>query len=365
MTPTQTPAHAVLELARFAPSGDNTQPWRFVLQSADGFDVYAYDTRDSCVYDLDGWASELAHGMLLETIAVAATRHSRRAEIVAASAPGERPARYRVALLADPHGTPDPLADAIVARTVQRQPLPMRPLTAEARTALEAAAVPYRVRWFDSWRARMRIARLAMRNARIRLTIREAYDVHRAVIAWHATTSEDRMPDASLGASPMLLALMRFGMTSFERLDRMNRVSGTFVPRMALDFLPGVRCSASLALVAPSNPATTAERVAAGRAAQRVWLTATAFGLQMQPQYTPLVFARYAREGRPFTTARTGAPRARAVAEELESIMGDETERTVWLARIGYARPVRGRSTRLPLDRLVVDEAPARLSIPG
>ena len=33
---------------------------------------------------------------------------------------------------------------------------------------------------------------------------------------------------------------------------------------------------------------------------QRFWLTATSLGLQFQPEYTPLVFARYARERRPF-----------------------------------------------------------------
>ncbi len=35
---------------------------------------------------------------------------------------------------------------------------------------------------------------LCARNARIRMTIPEAYAAHRSVIAWHETTSEDRLP---------------------------------------------------------------------------------------------------------------------------------------------------------------------------
>jgi nitroreductase len=360
----RTPAEAVLDLARFAPSGDNAQPWRFTLRSGEAFDVHAYDTRDTCVYDLDGWASEVAHGILLETIAIAATRFGCRAVVDAASAPTARPASYRVALVHDEASVPDPLAEAIVERSVQRFALSTRPLEPAMRAALEEAAAPYRVRWFDSWRARARVAHLALRNARIRMTIREAYDVHRAVIAWHATTSEDRMPDASLGANAMLLASMRKAMTSFERVDRMNRLTGTFVPRFMLDYLPGVRCSASLALVAHAMPQTTGERVAAGRAVQRLWLTATRLGLQMQPQYTPLVFARYAREGRAFTTSSRAAQWAREVAHELDDVMRGDAARTVWLARIGHAGPLRGRSLRLPLSRLVVEQAPASLPPP-
>ena len=64
----------VLELARWAPSGDNTQPWRFEITSDSSALVHAFDTRDHCVYDLDGCASRLSHGALLETIALASTR---------------------------------------------------------------------------------------------------------------------------------------------------------------------------------------------------------------------------------------------------------------------------------------------------
>ena len=130
------------------------------------------------------------------------------------------------------------------------------------------------------------------------MTIPEAFAVHRSVIAWHATTSEDRLPDASLGAGPMLLAMMRSAMVSWQRLDRLNRYTGTLLPRLVLDFLPGLLCSAQLAIVADRETTTLADRIAAGRAIQRVWLRATALGLQMQPQYTPLVFARYVHADR-------------------------------------------------------------------
>jgi nitroreductase len=355
-------AEDVLELARWSPSGDNSQPWRFTLRSASEFDVHGYDTSAHCVYDLDRWASELSHGMLLETIAIAATRHGSRAHISLPERIDSSPLRYRVALQGDSSITEDPRADAIIRRTVQRRPMRWRRLSTDERSALERAAAPFRLASFETWGARRRVAALYARNARIRMTIPEAYAVHRSVIAWHTTTSEDRMPDASLGAGPVLLAIMRRAMVSWARIDRLNRWTGTLMPRIALDFFPGIFCSAQIALIADREPASLADRIAAGRPAQRLWLTAATLGLQMQPQYTPLVFARYAREGRPFTTDARARGEALGVATQLEAMLGEgAAKRAVWLARIGPARPVAGRSLRLPLSTLIVAAPPSEL----
>jgi len=360
-----TPIEQVLDCARWAPSGDNAQPWRFVPKTEREAEVVGYDTRAHCVYDLDGWASELAHGMLLETIAIAATHHGARALIRLPDDAGKRPHQYRITLEANAGVHEDPLYDAIQRRSVQRRPMRPRRLSAGERAMLERAAAPLRVVWFETWSARLRIAALCARNAKIRLTIPEAYEAHRAVIAWRASTSEDRMPDASLGADPVLLAIMRHAMVSWSRLRRLNRWTGTLAPRFALDFLPGMLCSAHVALLARPAPSSLEDRIAAGRAAQRLWLTATTLGLQMQPEYTPLVFARYAASNRRFTIDDAAYAQAREVAAQLRRALGpDAVETVVWLARIGPRRSSPGRSLRLPLDRLIVDAPPAELAPP-
>ena len=63
----------ILDLARWAPSGDNTQPWRFEIAGDDHLVVHGSDTRDWCLYDFNGHASHMAHGALLETLRIAAT----------------------------------------------------------------------------------------------------------------------------------------------------------------------------------------------------------------------------------------------------------------------------------------------------
>ena len=90
MTAGSSEIRSILELARWAPSGDNTQPWRFEIVSDREILVHGYDTRDSCVYDLDGCASQLSHGALLETLSLAATRFGLRARVAPVDAKSER-----------------------------------------------------------------------------------------------------------------------------------------------------------------------------------------------------------------------------------------------------------------------------------
>lgn len=75
----QTLIENILDHARWAPSGDNMQTWRFEIIDANHFVVHGYDTRDHCVYDLHGRASQLAIGTLLESIAIAAIAFQHKA----------------------------------------------------------------------------------------------------------------------------------------------------------------------------------------------------------------------------------------------------------------------------------------------
>jgi hypothetical protein len=290
-----------------------------------------------------------------ETIAIAATRFGWAADVARRSeADDERPL-FDVRFRRDAGVPEDPLAAWIVERRVQRRPLSARRLGAEDKAALERAVTPaFALRWLEG-AARARAAWINFANAKIRLTIPEAYAVHREIIEWGAQTSEDRIPAAALGASGPALALMRWAMASFERVDALNRyLAGTLAPRVELDLVPGLACAAHVALVAREPPASIDDYVAAGRAVQRFWLTATALGLQFQPSYTPLVFARYAREGVRFTTRERAIAQARAVGGALARLLGADTApRTVFMGRIGEGRPARARSVRLPLERLL------------
>lgn len=347
--------YRILDLARWAPSGDNTQPWRFEILGDEHVLVHGLDTRDHVVYDLDGHASQLAVGALLETLAIAATGEGRQARI------RRRPDTPDDHLLIDVEfepvaPAPDPLIVSIEKRVVQRRPMSTRPLTLAQRQALENALPEgYRVRWFEAFAERWRVARLTFDNARIRLTIPEAFEVHRAVIEWGARFSEDRIPDRAVGVDALTSRLMRWAMADWRRITLLNRwFLGDLPPRLQLDLLPGLACAAHFTLLAPGALRTVDDYLEAGRAMQRFWLTAASLGLYLQPEMTPVIFSRYHRERRRFTGTAGAAAKVEDLNRRLaEMLAGESVDRLFFMGRVGDGPPPKARSVRRPVEQLL------------
>lgn len=350
------PIADILELARWAPSGDNTQPWRFEVIDDCHLVVHAFDTREHCVYDLDGRPSQIAVGALLETLAIAASAHGLRADFSRRPDSSDTQPVFLVELVSDRTVVSHPLLSAIPRRSVQRRPMRTTPLGEARKQALqEAIGARYHIVWFEGWRARARLAALMFDNAHLRLTLPEAYAVHRNVIEWRARFSETRVPDRALGLDGGTLLLMRWVMRSWSRVRFFNTwLAGHLVPRIEMDWLPGVFCAAHYAIVARDPLHTLDDYVTAGRAIQRFWLTATQLGLQMQPELTPVIFGRYVRDGIVFSQMPGAADKAAKLGARLQRILGVvPAERITFMGRIGHGRAASSRSLRLGLDRLL------------
>lgn len=345
----------ILDLARWAPSGDNTQVWRFEVLGPAHVLVHAWDTRADCVYDLDGHPSQISIGTLLETIAIAASAHGLRADVRRRpDRPVESP-QFDVWLVPDARIEPSPLIDAITRRTVQRRPMRTRALTAAEKGELEQSLGPgYALAWLESFDDRLRTARLMFANAGLRLTMPEAFDVHRRIIHWNADRSPDKVPDRALGVDPATLRLMKWAMASWRRMSAVNRTLGTWAPRLQMDFVPALACAAHFVLKARRAPASIDDYIEAGRALQRFWLTLTKLGLFMQPEMTPLIFSKYVREGLRFTqTERLHGVAARLEREARALIFTDELH-PVYMGRVGAGPAPTARSERLPLEQLLI-----------
>ncbi len=344
----------VLELARWAPSGDNTQPWRFEILAEDHILVHGRDTRSHCIYDLQGHASQISIGILLETMDIAASGEGRRAVATRRPESPEEAPLFDVYLEAAPGRRESLLRPYIPLRTVQRRPFQRRPLRAREKAALESAVGEgYEVVWLEG-RRRGTMARLMALNGKLRLTLPEAFQTHASVIEWRSRTSEDRIPDEAVGLDPLALRLMRWVMQDWKRVDFLNRyLGGTLIPRLELDFLPALGCAAHFVLVASHPPRGIDDYVAAGRAVQRFWLTASRLGLLLQPEMTPLIFAEYLRQGIEFTGHAASQALAGKVVGRLQALLGEEVlERAVFMGRVGEGRIPSARSLRLPLARL-------------
>jgi len=345
----------ILDLARWAPSGDNTQPWRFEIAGDEHLVIHGFDTRDHCLYDIDGHPSQISIGALLETLCIAASGHGLSLTIERRLCDETRPI-FDVWFKADPGITPSLLLPYVTTRTVQRRALSTRALSAEQKSALEASVgSDYTVVWREGWRMRLVAARLLFSSAAIRLTTPEAYAVHKSVIEWNARFSTDRIPDQAVGLDPLTTRVTRWVMQDWRRVEFFNRyLGGTLVPRLQLDVLPALACAAHFLIAARKVPSGIDDYVAAGMAVQRFWLTAAQLGLQLQPEMTPLIFSLYARGNREFSAREESLDRARDVSVDLARLIGDASlESAVFMGRIGSGSRPSSRSTRLDLETLL------------
>ncbi len=353
------PIERILDLARWAPSGDNEQPWRFEILDDHHVVVHGRDTRDWCVYDLDGTSSQIALGALLETLRIAASGEGMRAESALRPDSGEDAPRIDVRLVPDPAMSPHALQPFITSRVTQRKPLSTRSLSDHQKAALErAVGEGYRVHWIEGGAGRRQMARLLFRNAHIRLTTPEAYEVHRRNIEWGVQVSERHIPEGALGLDLPTRRIMRWALKSWERVRFLNRFfAGTWLPRLQMDWRTALGCAAHFVITAEKPLLTIEDYLAGGAAMQRFWLEATRLGLQLQPEMTPLIFSRYVAQSRTFTAVTAEQSLAEKLAGELGSLVGaaQDPRQRVYMGRVGFGPAPRSRSVRPPLESLLLD----------
>ena len=337
----RTPLEEILDAARWAPSGDNTQPWRFEMLDGDTVRIHLATEAGTNPYEYrDGEPSLLSGGMLLENLRIAASVQGRRLDwsVEGGSDPYSIIARMPVTLGV----AADRLNSVLALRSVDRRPYLSRPLRPAERAALEAAAGPdLQVAWHEDRGARLRMARLGALATDIRLRAQEAFAVHQKVIDWSPGHSATGLPAGAIGLDRMTLRIMRWAMAHWPRMHGMNRVSGTWAAAAQLDLRPALGSAAffTLAPVGQDGEERVARALRLGGAVQRFWLTATRLGLAMQPGLATLIFSHYGAYGLPFTADPALQAKARKLAARFQAVLGRHPDSLVFLGRIGQPRP--------------------------
>ncbi len=364
--PPGSPIEEILRAARWAPSGDNVQPWRFEIIDENSLRVRLDADHGENVYEYRGGEPTLiAGGVLLESLRVAATGWDRAMTWSYEGLQGS-PGRHvmRVDFHPDASATPDRWLPHLMQRSVDRRRYRARKLTArETQSLTDAAGADIRLEWHPSRGARLRIALLGARATDIRLRTPEAYEVHRRMLDFTRKHSPEGIPGGAVGLDRATLAIMRWGMARWSRLRLLNRLGGTWSTAAQLDLLPGLASGAfftmRLAHPAGEPDAAPEQRVTAllrvGEAVQRFWLEASRLGLAVQPALAILAFAHYGETDTTFSADPTVVRKARGLAARFRQVLGNSADEFVFIGRIGQPLPRLPvtRSTRLPLNQLV------------
>lgn len=349
----------ILDLARWAPSGDNAQPWRFEILGDDKVVVNVrVEGEKRNIYDYAGGQPTLiSGGVLLETMRIAATRWGRRMRwsyLGSEDTPEGAQHRIEVSLPKDRSLREDPLSSYIAMRSVDRRPYRLGALTRLHKAELELAiGDEFRIEWRETLTERWKLARLCARSTDIRLRSQEAYFVHRRILDWTRRFSPDGVPAKAVGADPLTLRLMRWAMGDWRRVDFLNRfLAGTAIPQLQLDLIPGIYCGGFFVVTREKgqdgkHPPDALLRM--GERLQRFWLTATRLGLAVQPTLAPLCFLHYAK----VDASKSASSKVATLANEAASCIPNDGS-VLFLGRVGTPKrrsPV-ARSIRQNLAKL-------------
>jgi nitroreductase len=360
-------ARELARLATMAPSPDNNQPWRMVLQGS-GL-VFFLEPQRALPSDVHGMFDLMAVGAAMENACLAAERLGLdwRLEVALGERAGRPQSHEPIGRLTwtepAPGGAKTEAAEAeglgawIEQRQTSRQLYRPKALDISRLQRLSDAARPLadvELHWVVSRRAIRTMACLVAASDRLRLEQRQFHAELFRQLRWTAEEAErtgDGLDLRLLGLPPggrlVLRAIRRWWLLSIA-----NRLGASAL--LAAPAALSVLFSGAIGLLSVGQ-ATSRAFLDAGRALQRVWLAATADGLRLQPLGSLPIFLAHVQQLGGAQLSRRQVARCQRIECKLQTVVPDLAGRTLVMAlRIGEAEILSQlRSQRRPVEEVL------------
>jgi hypothetical protein len=345
----RTPFETLVTAAIRAPSGDNTQPWRFQIDPrASRIDIYLDETRDPSPMNCGQRMARIALGAALDNILRTASHNGWDAKTVSAESSaaasvqlaGNGPAEIKI----------DP---TVMMRVTNRRVYNGEPISKALINRLIAespATESVRTIWITE---RNRLPAIARTLGQADALMFGEPSMRRAFLK---NVRFDAPPTAEVDQG---LSLASLELSWFERqalpsmkwlpnwLVRYGGGLGTFAAKAR----KLVESASGLCILAAAGRDKQTDLMV-GQAVQRAWLAMAGQGLAVQPMMSMAVLDNVRDYGRDELVSSTGTQTLR-LSKELKTLVPElGQDRLAFLLRFGFATPPSGRTGRLPLDAI-------------
>ena len=350
----------ILENALRAPSGDNTQPWRWVVRG-NVFELWN-ESSDEPLHTLysssqdNSQASHLSFGAAIENAVIAATVRNYRTDVFYFPNPVQSLLVARLVFVIDSAITADSLGQTLSKRVTNRKTYRRKPLQPEERARLIGSS-PHEgsegIRLIDDRASVNELAAIASLHDELIFSTKGLHHYVFAHINW--TKREDARrrigfyfptlaaPPCTWGFMQIIRHwwVMRIGIAL--GLHRVIALEQQFVYRQ----------SGAYGIVLTKGDTPT-DWIEAGRQVERLWLTATSMGLSVHPLNGTLLLALSlnTEAGQHFFSLQQ-QDRLREGRRKIASLFSVEDKKIAFMFRIGHGKPPAARTSRLPLEKVV------------
>lgn len=343
----------ILERAILAPSGDNLQPWHFVVRGED-LELWNVPSRDTTIHDWDEQASYISSGAVIENIRVSASACNLETYVTYFP---DKHAHNHVATIrfsSKPQLT-NPLVPYIEKRASNRKPYDRTPLSKETLHLLSDPQL------YQDMNTRViittnpeQITMLAKIAALYERFIFSSPLLHRSFFDHIVHTHEPLAAQQGLYLPTLELSFFERYALHILKYWPITRLA-SYLGLDAFIAFKGARTyarSAGIGAIVIEN--TTKETfVHAGEALERLWLTATSLNLNFQVLSGTSLVALQSGMGQDMGL-RTDQKRLLAKSMvEAYSRIGVQQANILTFFRIGYGKPPSAKTERLPLEYFI------------
>ena len=342
MTDMQRLIQKIVTEAVHAPSGENCQPWTFAINGETLF-VFNDEQADFSLYNQDQKASYFAHGALLENIAISSKHYGYESLITVFPKEGDRLCTASITFLKN-ETIEDELYPYIFTRTSNRQEYEDRRITKNEEMALIGATnnQDYTCHVVNTQKGVEGMAKGVAMYEKIIFTDKNSHAYLFEHIIWHKKEENEGVGlyIKTIESAPYKIIGMRvlanWTLVSFLNYFGLSSIIYTMHQKKY------TQSGAFAAIITKGN--TNKDYILAGRAFQRVWLTAEKLGLSVEVHAGVLYMMKYLEHNENIVTVQV-KKLIRKGYSQIEKMFDKKGTITI-VFRLGYAPAPLSRSER-------------------
>lgn len=336
----------IVEASIHAPSGDNSQPWKFALQDST-LKIFNRPEADDSFYNFRQRGSLVSHGALLENIIITATALGLDAKISLFPDP-DNPDHVATINFETAAATADPLSEMVVSRATNRKPYEKQPLTAEQKQALTGATAKFaglQFHWLENPENISGLAKILSLNERLILENRSIHDGLFKFIRWNKE-EENRAKTGLYIKTLELEPPQEMAFKLFRKWPVINFLNKFGVSKLVAKDSAKLYAATSGYGAIEAATLDSANFIATGRMLQRIWLTAASLNLSLQPTTALLYLGQRIAEGDTKAFSGEHITLIQKANINIRNIFQITDGELVMLFRIGTGRPPAARSLK-------------------
>ena len=342
----------ILNAGNQAPSGENCQPWHFVVRGQT-IEVHLLPERDQSAYSWGQRASYLANGAAIENIVIAASAEHYRAEVKYFPNADDPQHVVTISLIKDPRLQIDPLAGFIDARISNRKAYQKDSLTPEERMALiRSGGGEESITLIDAVDALKRLGRVGATNEEVMLANRSLHNFFFSHVSWTKEEDEEKKIGfyiKTLELPPPAQAMFK----AFRHWKVMRLFNKIGFNRAVAKQNAATNASAAAMGAFMINRTEPLDFVKVGRAVERLWLTATSLGLSFQPLTGVLFFKLKIAGGEVGAFSSQEQKLIMSAYAEASQILKAGERHIAFIFRVGRGDTPSAHAVRFPLEDVV------------